>query len=105
MAANDPLIHVQDVLGEIGYGEFQVKQLELSPELQPTFKLTPKAEQLVQKIIDRLQTKGHHKLYVKTLDLRLKLSTQTCPPGYEPQYVREELPDGTIRWSIQCVKK
>lgn len=106
MAAKyDPLVYVQDVLEEIGYGEFQVKKLELSPKPQPTSKVNPKVEQIVQKIVKRLETKGHGTFYLKTLDIGLNLSIQNCPPGSEPQNVREELPDGTIRWSIKCVKK
>lgn len=106
MAANDdPLKQVQDVLKESGYGEFQVKKLELVPGRQPTRALNPKLDSIVGAIVQRLHDQGHGRFYVKTLDLGLTLSTEECPPDEEPRQVREELEDGTIVWSIKCVKK
>jgi hypothetical protein len=106
MAANEePLKDVEDVLREFGYGEFEVKKLELVPEHQAKRTLNPKLESMVQQIVQRLHVKGHGRFYVKTLDLGLAVETTACPPGEEPRQVKEELPDGTIRWDIKCVKK
>lgn len=44
-------MYKMDVLGEIGYGEFQVKELELSPEPQPASKLNPKVAQTGQSLV------------------------------------------------------
>jgi hypothetical protein len=106
MAANDePLKDVEDVLKEFGYGEFEVKKLELVPGYQATRTLNPKLESMVGEIVQRLHFKGHGRFYVETLDLGLRLETTACPPDEEPRQVKEELPDGTIRWVIKCVKK
>lgn len=103
---DDILNEVHRVLEEKGMGEFQVKELELIPEHHPRRSVAaqPVSSDILTVVQDHLLNTGKGGFHVMKLDLALRLTGPACREGEIPKHVREEMPDGTVKWSIKCVK-
>lgn len=100
------LTTVSNILDQQGYTEFLVKNLELVPDHAMDEHLlhhSPLPSILADSLNAGLVGIGMGHLRVKNLDLALRISSP-CPAGEIPQQVCIQLPDGTVRCSIKCVK-
>jgi hypothetical protein len=109
MSNDDEILnHMHIILKDKGMGDFHVKELQIVPKRnlrgRESQGWTNENSDILRAVQHHLRTSGSEEYHVSKLDLALRLSGPSCKDGEILKHVREEMADGTIKWSLKCVK-